>query len=352
MEGSISTRASPDRIASNYRTLIAGVFLSAAVSALAVGLAPHMPKALPLPAMVIALIIAMALHPFARNTLFQPGLTFCAKPMLRWAVALLGMRVAVNDIIGLGVPVAMLVIVSMVATIVAGIVFAKLLKQNPLFGVLVGCGTAVCGASATLATSTILPNYEGRDTDVAFVIVGVNLLATLAMLAYPPLCFSLGFDDRTTGVMLGGTIHDVAQVVGAGYAISDTAGNAAAIVKLSRVFMLLPVVLVMSWYVTRLTGRDSGEARVAVPMFAVMFLVLCIANSVLTPITAIAHEYQFIKSLVVALSTWGLLLAIAAIGLNTSIKALAYLGWRHIANLVGSSAVILFIVTVGLFLYR
>jgi uncharacterized integral membrane protein (TIGR00698 family) len=352
MEGSISARASRNGVASNYRALLAGVFLAAAVSAVAVGLAPYMPKALPLPAMVIALLIAMALHPLARYPVFQPGLTFCAKPMLRWAVALLGMRVAVNDIVGLGAPVAVLVVVSMITTIVAGIMFAKLLKQSPFFGVLVGCGTAVCGASATLATSTILPNYEGRDTDVAFVIVGVNLLATLAMLVYPPLCLFLGFDDRTTGIMLGGTIHDVAQVVGAGYAISDTAGNAAAIVKLSRVFMLLPVVLIMGWYVTRLTGRNSGEARVAVPMFAVMFLVLCIINSILTPITSIAHDYQLIKSVVVGLSTWGLLLAIAAIGLNTSIKALAKLGWRHIANLVGSTAVILFIVTVGLIAYR
>lgn len=352
MEGSISTRASDSGVAPRYRELIAGILLAASVSAAAVGVAPHMPKVLPLPAMVIALVSAMALHSVARNRVFQPGLTFCAKPMLRWAVALLGMRVAVSDIVGLGAPVAIMVIVSMAATIVTGIVLARLLKQNPFFGILVGCGTAVCGASATLATSTVLPNYEGRDTDVAFVVVGVNLLATLAMLAYPPICMLLGFDDRTTGIMLGGTIHDVAQVVGAGYAISDTAGNAAAIVKLSRVFMLLPVVLIMGWYVTRLTGRSGGEARVAVPTFAIMFLVLCIINSILNPITSIGQDYQFIKSIVIGLSTWGLLLAIAAIGLNTSIKALAALGWRHIANLLASSLVILAVITAGLVMYH
>jgi uncharacterized integral membrane protein (TIGR00698 family) len=350
MEGSASARASVGGFAAGYRDIVAGVLFAGFVSALAVGLAPHMPKAVPLPAMVIALIIAMALHPIARNPVFKPGLTFCAKPLLRWAVALLGMRVALGDIIGLGIPVALVVVVSMAATIVAGVVFSKLLKQNLFFGILVGSATAVCGASATLATSTVLPNYPGRDTDVAFVVVGVNLLATLAMLVYPPICIFLGFDDRTTGIMLGGTIHDVAQVVGAGYAVSDTAGNAAAIVKLFRVFLLLPVVLIIGWYVTQATGR-RGEARVAVPTFAIVFLILCIINSIFSSITSIAPDYKFLKAIAVGCSTWGLLLAIAAIGLNTSIKAIADLGWRHIANLVGTAGVILGVMTTGLMLF-
>jgi len=310
-----------------------------------------MPKAFPLPAMVIALIVAMALHPFARSPVFEPGLTFCAKPLLKWAVALLGMRVAFGDIVQLGAPVAMMVVASMTATILTSIILARLLKQNPFFGILVGSATAVCGASAALATSTVLPNYKGRDTDLAFVIVGVNLLATLAMLAYPPLCLFLGFDDQTTGVMLGGTIHDVGQVVGAGYAVSDTAGNAAAIVKLFRVFLLLPVVLVIGSYVTHLTGRH-GQARVAVPVFAIVFLILCIVNSVLSSISSIAPDYQVIKSIAVGLSTWGLLLALAAIGLNTSIKSISALGWRHLANLMGATFVILAVMTTSLVLFR
>ena len=170
--------------------------------------------------MVIALVIAIGLHTIGRNPVFQPGLKFCAGPLLKWAVALLGMRVAIGDIIDLGAPVAIMVVVSMTATIFAGIGLSKLLKQSIFFGILVGSATAVCEVSAALATSTVLPNYKGRDTDVAFVAVGVNLLATIAMLIYPPLCIYLGFDDRTIGIMLGGTIHDVAQVVGAGYGVS------------------------------------------------------------------------------------------------------------------------------------
>jgi uncharacterized integral membrane protein (TIGR00698 family) len=326
---------------------VAGIALAAAVSTAAVLLAPHMPKALPLPAMVIALLLAIGLHAVARNPIFAPGLSFCAKPLLRWSVALLGMRVAFGDIIDLGVSVAMMVVISMAATIAAGIGIAKILKQNVYFGMLVGSATAVCGASAALATSTVLPNYKGRDTDVAFVVVGVNLLATLAMLVYPPLCIFLGFDDRTTGVMLGATIHDVAQVVGAGYAVSDTAGNAAAIVKLFRVFLLLPVVLILSVYVSRSVGKRK-EARVALPTFAIAFLILCIVNSIGSSIPAIAGGYHIVKSAAVELSTWGLLLAISAIGLNTSLKAMTDLGWRHTVNLLGATIVILTLMTVSL----
>jgi uncharacterized integral membrane protein (TIGR00698 family) len=327
------------------------VALAAAVSVVAVLSAPHMPKALPIPAMVIALVLAISLHSIARTPVFKPGLDFCAKPLLRWAVALLGMRVAVGDIVDLGAPVAIVVVVAMATTIVAGAVFAKLLKQNTYFGILVGSATGVCGASAALATSTVLPDYKGRDTDLAFVIVGVNLLATLAMLIYPPLCFYLGFDDKMTGVMLGGTIHDVAQVVGAGYGISETAGNAAAIVKLFRVFLLLPVVLVVGYYVSQKVGKHK-EARVALPTFAIVFLILCIINSICSSVPAIKESYHSIKSVAVELSTWGLLLAISAIGLNTSIKAMSALGWRHLVNLLGTTIVILTLVTTGLLYLR
>ena len=144
----------------------------------------------------------------------------------------------------------------MIVTLWSGFFFARLSGRQPGFGALVGSATAVCGASATLATSTVVPDYPGKQADVVFVVVAVNALATLAMVIYPPLCILLGFDAQTTGVMLGGTIHDVAQVVGAGYAVSEPVGNTAVIVKLFRVFLLLPVVLGVGWYFTR-AGRQA-----------------------------------------------------------------------------------------------
>jgi len=212
--------------------LAPGIALSAVVAAIGYVTAPYVARFVPIPSMVIALVVGIALNPLAARPAVQPGMQFCVKTLLRWAVALLGLRVGLGDIAALGMQTAVLIVIAMAVTAISGFVFARWSGQAPGFGALVGVGTAVCGASATLATSTVVPDYKGKEADIAFVVVAVNALATLAMLIYPPLCILLGFDAQTTGVMLGGTIHDVAQVVGAGYAVSGLVGNTAVIVKL------------------------------------------------------------------------------------------------------------------------
>jgi uncharacterized integral membrane protein (TIGR00698 family) len=328
-----------------------GVALAAIVAAIGYLAAPYVAHVVPIPSMVIALVVGIALNPFAARPATQPGMAFCVRNVLRWAVALLGLRVGLADIAALGPETAILLVVSMVATLVSGFMLARWYGREPGFGALVGVGTAVCGASATLACSTVLPDYRGKQADIAFVVVAVNALATLAMLVYPPLCILLGFDPRTTGVMLGGTIHDVAQVVGAGYAVSVPVGNTAVIVKLFRVFLLLPVVLGVGWYFTRI-GQKHGQARVPVPVFGIVFLALCALNSAMPLLPALAPAYAPVKSVLVEASTWGLLLAIGALGLGTSIKTIIGLGWRHITTVLGSTAVIFAIVTGGLLLIR
>lgn len=332
-----------------FQTLAPGLLLAAAVSILGTWLAPHMPSALPLPAMVLALVIGMALNGSAQHPLFKPGTRFCVKTLLRWAVALLGLRVAFGDIIDLGPAVAALVVFSMIATLGSALALARLFGQTPMFATLAGAATAVCGASATLATSTVVPPYAEKERDIAFVVVGVNLLATAAMLLYPLIGYMVGLDDQAIGVLLGATIHDVAQVVGAGYAISDEAGAAAVVVKLSRVFLLLPIVLFIGWAFVRTQGRQ-GKAKVPMPIFAFVFLALCIVNSIASEIPALLPIYEPIKVMFVGLSTWGLLLAIAALGLETSFRSFMVLGWKHVATLIGTALVILFIVAFGLVL--
>jgi uncharacterized integral membrane protein (TIGR00698 family) len=328
-----------------------GVAMSALVAAIGYIAAPYVAHVVPIPNMVIALVVGIALNPIAARPAMQPGMRFCVSTVLRWAVALLGLRVGLADIAALGPGTAALIVIAMVATLISGFVFAKWYGRGPGFGALVGVGTAVCGASATLACSTVVPDYAGKQPDVAFVVVAVNALATIAMLIYPPLCLLLGFDPQTTGVMLGGTIHDVAQVVGAGYAVSQTVGNTAVIVKLFRVFLLLPVVLGVGWYFTR-KGMQHGEARVPVPVFAIVFLILCIVNSAMPLTPSLLPVYTPVKAALIEASTWGLLLAIGALGLGTSIKTIIGLGWRHITTVLGSTGVIFVIVTGGLFLIR
>lgn len=336
---------------SDLRQLAPGLALASAVAASAMLAAPALRAAsggaVAIPAMVIALVVGVALSGPAARPLFQPGLAWCVRTLLRAAIALLGLRIALGDIVDLGWLTAALVVAAMIATLVSGFALAALVGLAPGFGALAGAATAVCGASATLATATVVPNYPQKSADVAFAVIAANAVSTLVMVLYPPLASVGGLDAQATGVFLGATIHDMAQVVGAGYAVSDDAGNAAVIVKLFRVFLLLPVVLAIGWWFVR-RGGEAGPARVPVPMFAVAFLGLCVVNSVLPGIPALEGPYAAIKPVLVAASAWGLLIAISALGLGTSLASVASIGWRHLVVFTGTTLVILAVVLMGL----
>jgi uncharacterized integral membrane protein (TIGR00698 family) len=342
-----STLPPPSRIVALTRQLGPGIALAVAVAVAASVAAPLVATVFPIPAMVIALLIGIVLNGLASRKAFEPGLTWCVKKLLRIAIGLLGIRIALGDIVDLGLAVALLVVLAMVLTVAAGIRLARFFQLDLGYGALAGAATAVCGASATLATATVVPNYPQKGADVTFTVVAANAVSTLVMVAYPPLCLLLGLDAQTTGIMLGATIHDMAQVVGAGYAVSEPVGNTAVIVKLFRVFLLLPMVLAIGWYFMRQRG-EAGEAKVPVPVFALVFLALCLVNSLAPLLPGLAPVYGPVKSALVTASNWGLLVAIAALGLGTSLTAILRIGWRHIAVFTGTTVVILSIVTAGL----
>jgi uncharacterized integral membrane protein (TIGR00698 family) len=336
----------------DVRAHVPGVALSALVAIVAVVaeaplgrlLSLVAGRPLTLPAMVIALLLGMALSRAAAQPVFAPGMTLCIKRILRIAVALLGIRIAMADIIALGPATAALVVAAMALTVCAGIVIARIVGQHDPFGALAGCATAVCGASAALATATVLPAYPAKHAETVFVVVAVNALSTVAMIAYPPLCALLGFDPQATGIMLGATIHDVAQVAGAGYAVSDAVGDDAVIVKLFRVLLLVPVVLAIAWYVSARGAQGEG-AKLPMPGFAIAFLALVLVNSLgLVPAP--------VKTVLIELSRAGLLLAIAALGLATSLGDIVRSGWRQGAVVTGTTFVILIAVTGGLMAMR
>ncbi|HEX2136189.1 MAG TPA: putative sulfate exporter family transporter [Microvirga sp.] len=348
------TLSSSERAAGALRRLGPGVGLSAAVAAaawaaeplIAAGFARGFGWSYKLPAIVIALIIGIALNGVASRPAFQPGMTWCVKKLLRLAIGLLGIRIALADIVALGPSTALLVVAAMVVTLVSGVRLARLFQVGDGYGALAGAATAVCGASATLATASVVPHYPQKGADVAFTVVAANAVSTVVMVAYPPLCVLLGLETQTTGVMLGATIHDMAQVVGAGYAVSEPVGNTAVIVKLFRVFLLLPAVLAVGWWFTR-RGAEHGDARVPVPVFALAFLALCLVNSAMLLLPAAAPVYGPLKAALTQASSLGLLVAIAALGLGTSLTSLLRIGWRHIAVFTGTTLVILTVVLAG-----
>jgi uncharacterized integral membrane protein (TIGR00698 family) len=348
---------SAERAQLSFRRLGPGVALSVGVAAISYFAEPLVADAIrtvsgwtyKLPAIVIALVIGIALNGLAQRAVFEAGMTWCVKKLLRIAIGLLGVRIALSDIVDLGLSTALLVVVSMAVTIAAGVWLARLFQVGDGYGALAGAANAVCGASATLATATVVPHYSQKGADVAFTVVAANAVSTLVMIAYPPLCLLLGLDPQKTGVMLGATIHDMAQVVGAGYAVSEPVGNTAVIVKLFRVFLLLPAVLAIGWWFAR-EGREHAEAKVPVPAFGLAFLGLCLVNSLSSLSPGLLPLYAPFKAMMIQASTWGLLVAIAALGLGTSLLSLLRIGWRHIAVFTGSTLVILSLVTAGLVL--
>jgi uncharacterized integral membrane protein (TIGR00698 family) len=320
--------------------LLPGIALALALALAGEGVA----RATGWPATPVALLLGIMLHPYANRDLFRPGLVFCVKQVLRWGVARLGLRIALSDILGLGPSIAGLVVVAMILTLLLGVALSRALGRGAAYGALAGGATAVCGASAALAISTVLPPSRERDADTAYVVIAVNALSTLAMVAYPLLGAALGFDERTTGIFLGATIHDVVQVVGAGYSVSETAGNAAVLVKLFRVFLLLPVVLAVGYAFAR-SGREGGGARVPVPVFALVFLALVLVSA-----TGLLPQEGIAAGLFA--SKWFLAVALAGLGLQTSLKMILGLGWHPMAVVTGATLAILAVTGAGLLVLR
>jgi uncharacterized integral membrane protein (TIGR00698 family) len=226
----------------------------------------------------------------------------------------------------------LLVVVSVALTIGVSVVAARVLGFKGLFGLLTGGATAICGASAALALAAALPNHPLKERATLFTVIGVSTLSTVAMIAYPLIVGALGLGAQDAGVFLGGTIHDVAQVVGAGYAVSTQTGDAATLVKLLRVAMLLPVIAV-AVLVTRSSAGESGSGKrpPLLPWFAVAFALLVAINS--TGVVPAA-----VQTFGNDTSRWFLVAAIAAIGMKTQLKELVAVGFKPVALMIGETA--------------
>jgi len=271
----------------------------------------------------------MAFHFLAADPRNAPGIDFAARALLRCGVGLTGARITFVQIASLGPTLAATVVACVIATIGFGVLLARLMRRHWSFGVLTGGAVAICGASAALAISAVLPRRHIRDRDVLMTIAAVTGLSTVAMIAYPLLFKMLGFDDVATGILIGATIHDVAQVVGAGYSVSDAAGETATIVKLMRV-ALLPLVVGVLWTLQR--GADGGS-RATVPWFLLVFCALAFANSVGVVPSRLAAGLS-------DLSGGLLVVSIAALGIKTS---LADMIGRNTRDLVAPVAITLFL---------
>ena len=316
------------------RPLLPGLVLCAVVALAAVFLARHYGA----PVMLMALLLGLALNFLSEGGPAAAGIGFTARTVLRLGVALLGLRITIDQVVALGWSPVLMVVVSVWLTLALGIGLARLMGFQTGLGLLTGGAVGICGASAALALSAAWPAHPRKDQATLFTVIGVSTLSTGAMVLYPLLTQALGLDARNAGYFLGGTIHDVAQVVGAGYSLSPEAGDAATLVKLLRVAMLVPVIVLTTTLARRQLrqrpdddGAGTGVRPPLLPGFLLAFVVLVALNSTGWLPQPLVQTGQH-------LSQACLIAAMAAIGLKTRLQDVLTVGWKPVALMLAETA--------------
>ena len=376
MSASMTPQPAPGgAVGSRVGRYLPGIMLSLVIAVAASFVSEHYGG----PKFLYALLIGVAFHFLSENDRCRPGIEFSAKKLVRVGVALLGVRIVVSDVSALGLWGILGLAGAVVFTLCFGVLMARVLRVSPMFGLLSGGGTGICGISATMAISSTLPQSPESERCTLMSAIGIASLSTAVMVLYPLWVRWFGMTVPEAGLFLGGSIHDVAQVVGAGSILSPDIAKAATLAKMFRVAMLVPVVLTLSLVFRRTVAAEAGMARPPgalplqqlqipepvttgatgasaapatasaavpqgasgtsaasarrpplLPFFLVMFVLLVTVNS----LGLIPPAVQHVAS---DLSGWALVVSISALGIKTSFEKIAALGWRPIALMVAEA---------------
>lgn len=281
-----------------------------ALATAAFGLAglPLVADTLHLSALLLVILLGMIVASVVTlPAMVGPGVALAQRPILRWAVAGLGFRLSLREIVAIGGAGLAVVVVSTLATLAFGWWVARRLGVAEKLGILLGVGSAICGASAVVAADSVV-HAEKRDSAIA--LGTITLLGTIGIVLYPVIGRLLGLSEMVYGVWDGASLHEMAQVVAAGFGMSDEAARVATVVKLARICLLAPVVFYLAWSL-RKRHLAEGKAHVApVPWFLVMFVVFAAVNSsgLLNPATV---------DLIRKADLWLLCVGMAGVGLQT-----------------------------------
>ena len=280
------------------------------------------------PSMLMAILIGMSLNFLSEEGKCVKGLNFSSKNILYLGIILLGTRIDFENILSINQNVIFLVILGVILTILFSILLLKIFGFQYRFGILIGGAIAICGASAAMAISSVLPKDDKSNERLTFVVLGVTIISTFCMIFYPIISNILNMDEKSSGIFFGATIHDVAQVVGAGFTVSDFTGETATLIKLFRVTLLFPVVLCISLmsYKFKLIN-DVDKKTPWVPYFIIIFICVVIINS----FNLIPNNIKFLSN---EFSSWFLLIAIAAVGTKTRLQNLKIIGFLPIFSMV------------------
>jgi uncharacterized integral membrane protein (TIGR00698 family) len=302
------------------RGLWPGLALTGALAAFAFAL-HQLPGLSNFSPMILAILLGIVAHNAVGTPMAaKAGIRFSLRPILRLAIILLGLQLTAAQVAAVGAPGIAIIALTLVVTFLFTKLLGRALGVDRKLAELIGAGTAICGASAVIATETVT---DGGDENVAYAVACVTLFGSLSMFLYPALPGLLNLDAHAYGLWAGASIHEIAQVVAAAFQDGEAAGQFATVAKLSRVMMLAPMVIALGLLAQRRSERREGPARPRPPMpwFALGFVALVGLNSVLPISPAIRHDAALV-------TTFLLSVALAAMGLETDIRALKAKGLR------------------------
>lgn len=327
--------------------MIPGLMLAIVVAVAATFVSDHYGG----PKFLYALLLGVAFHFLSDNERCKSGIEFAAKSLVRFGVALLGCKIVMEDVTSLGIAGICALAGAVTLTLLFGLVAARVLGLPYKLGLLSGGATGICGISAAMAISSTMVQDDENEHHTLMTAIGIASLSTTAMVLYPLWVKAMALSPAQAGLFLGGSIHDVAQVVGAGNIVSFEVAKLATLAKMFRVAMLVPVVLALALYFRADVAASAAHGDVAakrppiLPFFLVAFVLLVIVNSMgwVPPVAQHAASEA---------SGWALVIAIAALGVKTSFEKIARLGWRPIALLIGETVFIAVFMALAVWLLR
>jgi uncharacterized integral membrane protein (TIGR00698 family) len=301
--------------------ILPGLLLTSAVAALAFALR-QLPGMATFSPMILAILIGIAFHNVVGTPAWaKPGVTFSLRRLLRLAIILLGLQLTASQVVEVGGRGLGIIAASLLATFSFTVWIGRMLGVERKLAQLIAAGTSICGASAVIATNTVT---NAPDEDVAYAVACVTVFGSIAVFAYPLLPGLLHLDPRGFGLWAGASIHEIAQVVAAAFQDGQQAGEFATVAKLSRVMLLAPMVMALGLTASRNArqrGAGAASARPPMPCFVLGFAAMVGVNSLVTlPPEA--------RAWIVAVTTFLLSVALAAMGLETDIGKLTAKGFR------------------------
>lgn len=300
--------------------ILPGLALTVAIAgaAFALRLLPGVHMLSPL---IIAILIGMAIRNlFGKPVWANAGIAFSLRRILRAGIVLLGLQLTLQQVIAVGGAGFTIITITLVATFAFATWLGRRLQVDAGLTQLIAAGSAICGASAVIATNTVT---RARDEDVAYAVACVTIFGSLSMMLMPIAGEFLGMDAREFGLWTGSSIHEVAQVVAAAYAHGAEAGEIGTIAKLTRVMMMAPLVLLLGVAAARRArnGSQAGHAAPPVPWFVFGFIAMIgIASTGIVP--------QSIQPVTTTTTQFLLAVALAAMGLETDLHKLLSDGLR------------------------